>query len=71
MRPAPPVGQPATPRPTRHALPLKIFFLLVSLGLVSSTGTGIYMAFKYRREPLLILGLLFAGALIPVVLLFV
>ncbi len=67
---------PASPPPVpatslRHPLPLKIFFLLVSLGLTTSTVTGIYMTFLYKRKAGLILGLLLAGIVIPLVLLFV
>ncbi len=39
---------PAVPKP--HTLPLKIFFLIVSIGLFTSTITGLYMAYKYIRN---------------------
>jgi hypothetical protein len=57
-----------SPKPKSH-LPMKIFFLLVSLGLFTSTLTGIYMAYKYNRSKLLVTGLLLAGILIPLALL--
>lgn len=57
--------------PVRHPLPLKIFFLLVSIGLLTSTVTGIYMSFLYKRNAGLVVALLLAGVAIPVVLLFV
>lgn len=62
----PPAG-PA-PRPKSH-LPMKIFFLLVAVGLFLSTLTGIYMAYRYSRSRLLISGLLLAGAVLPLLLL--
>lgn len=48
---------------------MKIFFLVVSVGLFLSTLTGIYMAYKYSRSKLLISGLLLAGAGLPLLLL--
>jgi hypothetical protein len=56
------------PKPPSH-LPMKIFFLLVSLGLFLSTATGIYMAYRYSRGKLLISGLLAAGIILPLLLL--
>lgn len=59
------------PRPAgrqHHPLPLKIFFLIVSIGLALSTGTGIYMAYKYARNKSLITALLVLGAILPLVL---
>ena len=50
-------------------LPLKIFFLLVALGLFTSTLTGIYMAYKYERSKLLVTALLLVGAITPMLLL--
>jgi hypothetical protein len=55
-------------RPKPH-FGLKLFFLLVSLGLAISTLTGIYMAYKYRRTPVLTTVLLVAGIVIPLLLL--
>jgi hypothetical protein len=60
--PAPPV-----PRP-HNLLPMKIFFLIVSIGLFLSTITGIYMSYKYIRNKVLLTGVLAAGIIIPVVL---
>ncbi len=59
---------PASPQLKHHPLPLKIFFLLVCILLVTSTLTGIAMAYKYKRGPLVIAGLLLAGIVIPLVL---
>ena len=55
-------------KPKSH-LPMKIFFLLVAVGLFLSTLTGIYMAYRYSRSRLLITGLLLAGAVLPLLLL--
>jgi uncharacterized iron-regulated membrane protein len=48
---------------------LKWFFLLVAVGLTVSTLLGLWMAFTYGRRKGLILGLLVAGAVLPVLLL--
>ncbi|QMV17573.1 PepSY domain-containing protein [Granulicella sp. 5B5] len=50
-------------------VPLKIFFLLVSLSLMMSTLTGIYMAYKFVRNRVVVTGLLVAGVLVPLALL--
>lgn len=50
-------------------LPMKIFFLLVSLGLFTSTVTGIYMSYKYDRNTALVTGVLLAGVVVPALLL--
>lgn len=79
LTPRQPGAAPSVPTPSpapadgpkRHPLPLKIFFLLVSIGLFTSTLTGIYMSYRYNRSPALITGLLIAGALIPMALVFV
>jgi hypothetical protein len=52
----------------KQHLPMKIFFLLVALGLALSTLTGIYMALKYHR-PLVVFSLLIAGVVVPCTLL--
>jgi hypothetical protein len=75
---APPTAQPApnappkspdAPAPKPHnALPLKIFFLLVSISLFVSTLTGLYMSYKYIRNRTLITAILIAGIVIPVLL---
>jgi hypothetical protein len=53
----------------KNLLPMKIFFLLVSIGLVSSTFSGIYMAYRYGRSKVVITGLLVAGIAVPLLLL--
>ncbi|HEX4321033.1 MAG TPA: PepSY domain-containing protein [Acidobacteriaceae bacterium] len=59
--------QPA-PQQKSH-LPMKIFFLIVGIGLFLSTITGIYMAYKYNQSKLLVTGLLLAGTILPLLLL--
>ena len=77
QRPAPAAGDafgsrpPMAPVSTRHPLPLRIFFLIVSLSLAVSSITGVYMTFLYKRKVSLIAGLLLLGTVLPVVLLFV
>jgi len=58
---------PAAPQKSHR--PMKIFFLLVSVSLLLSTLTGIYMAFKYSRGWLAMTGLLVAGVVVPLLLL--
>ena len=49
--------------------PLKWFVVLMSLGLTITSGLGIYMAFKYERNRAIVWGLLIAGTLLPLALL--
>jgi len=67
-KPAPPATPPPTPKRKSH-LPMKIFFLFVSLGLLTSTLTGIYMAYKYGRSKLVVTLILLAGVVVPLALL--
>jgi hypothetical protein len=69
-KPSNPESKPAdaAPAPKHNALPLKIFFLLVSIGLFLSTLSGIYMSYKYIRNRRLITALLLAGIILPIVL---
>jgi hypothetical protein len=66
---APSQPSPVVPKP--HTLPLKIFFLIVSIGLFTSTITGLYMSYKYIRNRRLVTAVLVAGTIIPVILPFV
>jgi hypothetical protein len=76
---SPPAAPAPSPVPTQeapsgrrhHPLPLKIFFLIVAIGLFLSTVTGIYMSYKYMRNRTLVTALLILGTVIPVVLVFV
>ena len=68
---APPTPAP-TPLPTakwHEHLAMKIFFLLVALGLFTSTLTGLYMAYKFERSAWVVSGILLAGVVVPLVLL--
>jgi hypothetical protein len=57
------------PPPQKSHLPLKIFFLIVAIGLFTSTLTGIYMAYKFTRNKLVVTAILLAGIIIPPLLL--
>ena len=67
----------ATPKPVVEKVAphrsqlLVVWFLLMAVGLLTSTGLGIYMAFAYKRDRVVILALLGAGIAVPVVGLFV
>jgi hypothetical protein len=70
--PNPPIEAPkptgeAAPK-SHNPLPLKYFFLLVSIGLFVSTLSGLYMSYKYIRNRRLITVILLAGIIIPVLL---
>jgi len=53
----------------RNPWPMKIFFVLVSLSLMLSTITGIYMGWRYTRHRLRYSATLAAGVLVPALLL--
>ena len=69
---APPASVPSpasTPAPKPHnTIPLKIFFLIVSIGLFVSTLSGLYMSYKYIHNKILISITLIAGIVLPVIL---
>jgi hypothetical protein len=56
--------------PRKSALPLKCFVVVMSVGLIVTTLLGIYMAFRFGVSPWLIWGLLAAGTLLPVAMIF-
>ena len=58
-------AQVADRRP-RNPLPLKIFFLITSIGLAVSTATGLYMSYKYSRNKVVVVTLFVAGVVVPV-----
>ena len=60
---------PASPARTRNPVPLRVFFVLVCLGLFTSTITGLYMSYKYVRNTRLVTLTLIAGIVIPPLLL--
>jgi len=64
---AKPAEAPAKPK---NLLPMKLFFALVSVGLLISTVTGLYMSYKYIRNVKLITALWIAGIIVPVLLTF-
>lgn len=49
-------------------MPLKIFFLVVSIGLFVSTLSGLYMSYKYIHNKSLITITLIAGTVLPIIL---
>ena len=55
--------------PRKNLLPMKVFFGLVSLGLLISVLSGLYMAWRYSRKPMLFGTVLFAGITVPLLLL--
>ena len=52
-------------------MPLKILVAIMSVGLIITTALGIYMAFKYERRHWLVWGMIVAGIVLPLALLFV
>jgi hypothetical protein len=54
---------------SRNLWPMKFFFGLVALSLLTSTLTGLYMAYRYSRKPRRITLVLLAGILVPLFLL--
>lgn len=56
--------------PRKSALPLKWFVVLMSLGLIATTLLGIYMAFCFGEAPRVIWGMLAAGTLLPIAMIF-
>ena len=51
-----------------HSMPLKVFFLLVSAGLITSTFSGLYMSYRYCRNKVAMAVLLIAGIVVPIAL---
>jgi hypothetical protein len=54
----------------KNLWPMKIFFAIVSISLLLSTFTGLYMSYKYVRNRKLVTVCLVAGLIIPVLLTF-
>ncbi len=61
-------GEPPS-GPRKSHLPLKIFFLLVSVSLILSTLTGFYMSYRYNRGWWQLTALFMAGVVVPLLLL--
>jgi hypothetical protein len=57
-------------QPSLGRVLLKAFSAAVSVGLIALTSLGIYMAYAFGRNRWLVNGLLAAGVLIPLVLIF-
>ena len=55
--------------PKKNLLPMKMFFALVSISLCLSTLSGLYMAYRYSRKPMLVSSILAAGVVVPLLLL--
>jgi hypothetical protein len=65
------VDAPAPPKsggPTR-SMALELFFLLMAISLIASSCLGVWMAFQYKRDARIILGLLVAGVVLPILFL--
>ena len=57
--------------PAHNPIPLRIFFVIVCAGLFTSTVTGLYMSYKYVRNPRFVTLTLLAGIVIPPLLLLI
>jgi hypothetical protein len=60
----------AIPAKKKNLWPMKIFFAVVSVSLLLSTLTGLYMSYKYVRNKKLVTACLIAGLVIPILLTF-
>jgi hypothetical protein len=63
-----PVAPAPAPAPAKNLLPMKLFFLLVSISLLLSTITGLYMSYTYIRNKTAVTATLIAGTVIPILL---
>lgn len=63
------IAKPPSAPNKRNLWPMKIFFVLVSLSLLLSTFTGIYMGWRYTRDRRRYGATLAAGVLVPAMLL--
>ncbi len=69
--PASPAPAPAVTARKHHPLPMKIFFLIVSIGLFISALTGLYMSWKFTRNKVAVGAVLLAGIVVPLILAFI
>ncbi len=70
----PGASRPPREEPQRRGpspLPLKIFVFLMSIGLITTTLLGVYMAYKFNRDRRIIWALLALGTLLPILLLYI
>ncbi|MEO8810851.1 MAG: PepSY domain-containing protein [Rhodanobacter sp.] len=58
----------AANQPTRNLLPMKIFFALIALGLFTSVLSGLTMAWRFTRRPVLFAAVLAGGIALPLLL---
>jgi hypothetical protein len=68
--PATAVAKPLA-RPAHNPLPLKIFFVVISLSFFSSIFTGVYMSYKYNRSKTHVTAVLVAGCVVPILLMLI
>ena len=54
--------------PTRKIVPMKVFFVVVSVSLFFSTFTGLYISYMHTRNRVCMAAIFFAGIAIPIVL---
>jgi hypothetical protein len=66
-----PARPPRRPEQPKSNLPLKCFVAAASIGLIITSVLGVYMAFRFGRDKRLIWGLLVAGTVLPLLLIFV
>ena len=62
-------GEPPPAPARRNPWPMKLFFVMVALGLVLSTVTGIYMGWRCTRNRTRYRTVLAAGVVVPALLL--
>jgi hypothetical protein len=60
-------ARPAKP----STMPIKLFFTLMAISLIASSGLGLWIAFTSKRDRRLHVGLVVAGVVLPIVLLLV
>jgi hypothetical protein len=70
--PNPSAGGATPPQPAvkqaSNTLPMKVFFVVVGVGLILSTITGLYMSCRHTRRRVLLAAVLLSGIVIPVLL---
>lgn len=54
----------------RRSVPLQWFVVIMSLGLISTSLLGIYMALKLKYDKRMVFGLIILGFVIPIALLY-
>jgi hypothetical protein len=63
-----PADRPKPAAPRHNAWPMKVFFVLVALGLMTSTLTGLYMSWRSMRNRRRFGAVLAAGVVVPALL---